>query len=175
MEETEEIEVEVGNLDKVTKIWKGLKGSLHQEIIDLIREFFDIFAWDPKDMPGIPKGRSSMPNLTAPRGWLYRACRIFRLVNKQCISKKINDKWRICVDYFDLNRACPKDFYPLPNIDQLIDATVGNELLSFMDTLSGYNQIKMDNQDWKKNYLLPITESLLLKACLSVSSAWATF
>lgn len=50
-----------------------------------------------------------------------------------------------------LNKTCPKDFYYLPNIDQLIEATAGHELLSFMDTFSGYNQIKMDSQDWKKN------------------------
>lgn len=56
----------------------------------------------------------------------------------------------MCIDYSDLNKACPKDFYPLPNIDQLIDATAGNEMLSFMDAFSGYNQIKMDNQDWEQ-------------------------
>lgn len=56
----------------------------------------------------------------------------------------------MCIDYSDLNKACPKDFYPLPNTDQLIDATAGNELLSFMDAFSGYNQIKMDNQDWEQ-------------------------
>lgn len=56
----------------------------------------------------------------------------------------------MCVDYSDLNRACPKDFYPLPNIDQLIDSTAGHELLSFMDAFLGYNQIKMDCNDWEK-------------------------
>ena len=53
----------------------------------------------------------------------------------------------MCVDYSDLNRACPKDFYPLPNIDQLIDSTVGSELISFMDAFSGYNQIKLAKED----------------------------
>ena len=53
--------------------------------------------------------------------------------------KKANDKWRICIDFTDLNKACPKDSYPLPRIDQLVDSTAGHKLLSFMDTFSGYN------------------------------------
>ena len=45
----------------------------------------------------------------------------------------------MCVDYTDLNQACPKDCYPLPMIDQLVDATSGHELLTFMDAFLGYN------------------------------------
>ena len=56
--------------------------------------------------------------------------------------KKANGKWRMCVDFTDLNKACPKDSYPLPHIDQLVDSTAGHRLLSFMDAFSGYNQIK---------------------------------
>ena len=64
--------------------------------------------------------------------------------------KKANDKWRICVDFTDLNKACPKDSYPLPRTDQLVDSTTGHQLLSFMDAFSGYNQIKMDKEDQEK-------------------------
>ena len=64
--------------------------------------------------------------------------------------KKANDKWRICVDFTDLNRACHKDSYPLPHIDQLVDSTAGHKLLSFMDAFSGYNQRKMDEVDQEK-------------------------
>ncbi|XP_077226380.1 uncharacterized protein LOC143859605 [Tasmannia lanceolata] len=55
-----------------------------------------------------------------------------------------NEKWRICKDFMDLNKACPKDCYPLPRIDHLIDATAGHEMLSFMGAFSGYNQIQMN-------------------------------
>ncbi|KAM1269147.1 hypothetical protein ACFX2H_001334 [Malus domestica] len=55
--------------------------------------------------------------------------------------------WRICVDYTDLNKGCPKDSFPLPLIDRLIDSTAGCELLSFMDAYSGYNQILMNPPD----------------------------
>jgi len=64
--------------------------------------------------------------------------------------KKANDKWRMCVDFTDLNKACPKDSYSLPRIDQLVDSTAGHRLLSFMDAFSGYNQIRMDKVDQEK-------------------------
>ena len=64
--------------------------------------------------------------------------------------KKLNRKWRICIDYIDLNKACLKDSFPLPRIDQLVDTTAGHELLSFMDAYSGYNQICMCPEDEDK-------------------------
>jgi len=68
------------------------------------------------------------------------------LGNTVVVPKK-NGKWRVCVHYTNLNKACPKDSFSLPHIDQLIDATAGHELLSFLDAYSGYNQIKMDPID----------------------------
>ena len=64
--------------------------------------------------------------------------------------KKANGKWRMCVDFTDLNKAFPKDSYPLSRIDQLVDSTAGHKLLSFMDAFSGYNQIQMDEADQEK-------------------------
>ncbi|GAU40562.1 hypothetical protein TSUD_35790 [Trifolium subterraneum] len=73
------------------------------------------------------------------------------------LVKKFNGKWRMCVDYTDLNRACPKDAYPLPNIDKLVDNSSGFKLLSFMDAYSGYNQIKMAEIDKKKTAFMTET------------------
>jgi hypothetical protein len=56
----------------------------------------------------------------------------------------------MCVDFTDLNKACPKDSFPLPRIDALVDSTSGYELLSFMDAFSGYNQILMHPRDREK-------------------------
>ena len=55
--------------------------------------------------------------------------------------KKENGKWRICVDFTELNKAYPKDSYPLPRIDLLIDSTARHQFLNFMDAFSSYNQI----------------------------------
>ena len=64
--------------------------------------------------------------------------------------KKANESWRICVDFIDLNKACPKDSYSLPRIDTLVDSTARHQLLSFMDAFSAYNQIRMDESDQEK-------------------------
>ena len=61
--------------------------------------------------------------------------------------KKVNGKWRMCVDFTDLNKACPKDSYPLPQVVILVDSTVWHQLLSFMDAFSSYNQIRMHEAD----------------------------
>ena len=55
------------------------------------------------------------------------------------LFKKLNGKWMTCVDFTDLNKACPKNSFPLPRIDQLVDATSGHALLSFMNAYSRYN------------------------------------
>ena len=66
------------------------------------------------------------------------------------LVKKANDKWRLCIDFTDINKACLKDSFPLPQIGLLVDATAGHELLSFMDAFFGYNQISMDLSDQEK-------------------------
>ena len=64
--------------------------------------------------------------------------------------KKANEKWRMCVDFIDLNEAYPKDSFPLPRIDQLVDSIARHKLLTFMDAFSGYNQIQMAKEDQEK-------------------------
>ena len=64
--------------------------------------------------------------------------------------KKASGKWRTYVDFTDLNKAYPKDSYPLPRIDILMDSTAKHQLLRFMDAFSNYNQIKLDKADQEK-------------------------
>ena len=64
--------------------------------------------------------------------------------------KKANSNWRMCVDFKNLNKACPKDSYPFPRVDILVDLTARHRLLSFMDAFSGYNKIKLDEANQKK-------------------------
>ena len=64
--------------------------------------------------------------------------------------KKTNGKWRICVDFTDLNKVFPNDSFPLLRIDQLVDSTAEHKLLLFMDAFLGYNQIKIAEEDQEK-------------------------
>jgi hypothetical protein len=65
------------------------------------------------------------------------------LANSVLVRKK-NNEWRMCVDYTDLNKHCPKDPFGLPRIDKVVDSTAGCELLSFLDCYSGYHQIALN-------------------------------
>ena len=71
------------------------------------------------------------------------------LANTVVVKKKTR-KWRVCVNFTDLNRACPKDPFPMPRIDQLVDATVGHPQMSFLDAFQGYHQIPLALNDQEK-------------------------
>ena len=71
-------------------------------------------------------------------GKLYPGC----YTNLVMVPKK-DKSWRLCINFKDLNKACPKDPFPLPRIDQIIDTTAGHDSPCFLDAYSGYHQIKM--------------------------------
>ncbi|KAK0579890.1 hypothetical protein LWI29_033143 [Acer saccharum] len=128
-EPTESIVLNKAEPDKTVKIGARLTERVKKDVTNLLREYKEIFAWCHEDMPGIDRSVISQPGF---------------------LVKKKNKQWRMCVNFTDLNKACPKDSFPLPRIDQLVDATAGHETLSFMDAYSGYNQIKMHNPDEEK-------------------------
>ncbi|KAL0446372.1 UNVERIFIED_CONTAM: Polyprotein P3 [Sesamum latifolium] len=70
------------------------------------------------------------------------------------VVPKASGKWRMCTDFTDLNKACPKDPYPLPRIDLLVDSTAGYELFSMMDAYQSYHQIFMAEEDRIKTYFI---------------------
>ncbi|XP_019184570.1 PREDICTED: uncharacterized protein LOC109179515 [Ipomoea nil] len=136
-----------------------------------------IFAWGPKDMPGIDRSiishrlavdpsfkpvKQKRRHLSAERrafvktevdklpaiGHIQKAMYPAWLANAVLAPKP--PTWRMCVDYTDLNKACPQDPFPLPRTDQLVDETSGCELLSFMDAFKGYHQIFMAEEDEEK-------------------------
>ena len=80
------------------------------------------------------------------------------LANTVVVKKKTR-KWRVCVDFTDLNRACPKDPFPMPRVDQLVDAMVGHPRMSFLDAFQGYHQIPLAFNDQEKTPFVTPTEN----------------
>ncbi|CAL9005244.1 unnamed protein product [Prunus brigantina] len=147
-------------------------------LIALLKEFRYVFAWSYEEMPGLnPSLVSHTLNIELGTKPIVQPRRNFHPEIEKQIKVEIekllaagfikpikHPTWlanivpvkkktgviRICTDYRDLNRACPKDEFPLPNMDILIDSTSGQGLLSFMDGFSGYNQIKMSPKDAEK-------------------------
>ena len=92
------------------------------------------------------------------------------------LVKKANDKEKVHVDSIDLNKDCPKDYFPLPRIDQLVSTTVGNQLLSFMDAYSRYNQIPMHEPDQMKTIFIIVRGLYCYKVILfGLKNAGATY
>ena len=72
------------------------------------------------------------------------------------VVPKKEGKWRVYVDYTNLNNACPKDSFPLPWIDQIVDSTIGHGMLSFLDAFFGYHQIPMALTDEEKTAFITL-------------------
>ena len=83
------------------------------------------------------------------------------------VMRKANGMWRPCIDYTDINQACPKDPFPLPHIDQIVDYTAGCDLLSFLDAYLGYHQIFMAKEDEEKKTSSPHALRIAFYGCLS--------
>ena len=75
------------------------------------------------------------------------------------VVKKKSRKWRVCVDFTNLNKACPKDPFPMPWIDQLVDATAGHPWMSFLDAFQGYHQIPLALEDQEKTAFVTPTRN----------------
>ena len=72
------------------------------------------------------------------------------------VVKKKNEKWRVCVNFMDLNKACPKGPFPIPKINLLVDATFGHPRMSFLDTFQEYHQIALAPKDQEKtSFIIP--------------------
>nr|GLL46618.1 uncharacterized protein LOC104648515 [Ipomoea trifida] len=112
-------EVDLGTLENPRPIFISILLSNEDEkiYVELLKEYIDVFAWTYKEMPGIVPVR------------------------------KKNGQIRVYVDFRDLNVACPKDDFPLPITELMIDAVTGHEIMSFMDGSSGYDQIRMASED----------------------------
>uniref|UniRef100_A0A2N9IJZ2 Uncharacterized protein n=1 Tax=Fagus sylvatica TaxID=28930 RepID=A0A2N9IJZ2_FAGSY len=178
IEELEVVVLDNKKPHKTTSIGTKMDGRLRESMIKFLKSNLDVFAWTHDDMPGIdPSAICHKLNVNPSNRPIKQKRRVFAPNRNQAISdeveklltagfirevyypdwlanvvmvKKANGKWRMCVDFTDLNKACPKDSFPLPRIDQLVDSAAGHRLLTFMDTFSGYNQIMLDEGDQEK-------------------------
>jgi hypothetical protein len=91
------------------------------------------------------------------------------LANLVLVLKKNKVDWRMCVDYTDLNKHCPKDPFELPRIDQMVDSTAGCSVLSFLDCYFGYHQISLAKEDEEKQHSSPRSELSAIPPCHSAS------
>jgi hypothetical protein len=90
--------------------------------------------------------------------------------------KKANGKWRMCIDFTDLNKACPKNEFPLPRIDSLVDATTSSELMSLLDCYSGYHQVWMKKEDEPKaSFITPSGTYCYLRMPEGLKNAGGSF
>ncbi|XP_048622678.1 uncharacterized protein LOC106393842 [Brassica napus] len=142
-QESEILELPIDDADQSHTVRVGayLSEEMQQSILNFFRKNVSTFAWSKAVNEEVDKllGAGSITEVRYPE-WLANPV----------VVKKKNGKWRVCVDFTDLNKACPKDSYPLPNIDRLVESTAGNEMLTFMDAFSGYNQIMMHPDDREK-------------------------
>nr|ABA94864.1 retrotransposon protein, putative, unclassified [Oryza sativa Japonica Group] len=110
-----------------------------------------------------------------PAGFIREVIHPEWLVNPVVVPKA-NGKLRMCIDYTDLNKACPKDPYPLPRIDQIVDSTAGCDLLCFLDAYSGYHQIRMAREDEEKTaFITPIGTYCYTTMPFGLKNAGPTF
>ncbi|KAI5437067.1 hypothetical protein KIW84_023257 [Lathyrus oleraceus] len=187
----EQIElVNLGSEDNVkeVKIGSRLCPDAKKGLIDLLREYSDVFAWSYQDMPGfdseIVEHRLPLkPECPPVKQKLRRMHPDMAVKIKEEVQKQIDvgflitveyPQWvanivpvpnkdvkvHMCVDYRDLNKASPKDDFHMPHIDMLVDNTAKFKVFSFMDGFSGYNQIKIAPEDMEK---------------ITFISSWGTF
>lgn len=177
-EQVEMINLGISEEKKEVKVGTCMIAPTRQKLLALLQHYKEIFAWSHQDMPGlnasIVQHRLPLkPNCIPVKKKLRRmkpevALKIKEEVKKQfdagflAVAKypqwvanvvpvaKKDGKVRMCMDYRDLNRASPKDNFPLPYIDVLVDNIARYGLFSFMDGFSGYNQIKMAPEDMEK-------------------------
>ncbi|GJU16887.1 reverse transcriptase domain-containing protein [Tanacetum coccineum] len=154
----------------------SLKGRT--ELCTLLKENLDIFAWQLSDMTGVPRSVAEhrlnlregySPVRQKKRGQAPDSARAIQAEVQKLVGagimrevyyhdwlsnpimvKKHDGSWRMCVDFTDLNKACPRDCYPLPEIDWKVESLCGYPFKCFLDAYKGYHQIQMAESDEEK-------------------------
>ena len=171
--------------EKFFQVGSQLPPQKRKKLIEFLRRNVDVFAWSTYEAPRVdpsfichhlnvnpsitprkqPPQRSSKEYSDAVKDEVTRLKQagaikeVFYpewLANTVVVKKK-SGKWRICVDFIDLNKTCPKDPFPMPRINQVVDAIVGHLRMSFLDAFQGYHQIPLAPEDQEKTTLVTPT------------------
>src|SRR6187551_658879 len=175
----EKIDIGGGTIPRPTFVNKNLSAEFKAELINLLKEYVELFAWEYREMPGLSRdlvehrlpikagfrpfkqsARRFNPaiydrikeevNHLLDAGFI-RTCRYAEWIsNIVPVEKKDSGKLRVCIDFRDLNKATPKDSYPMPIADVLINEASGHRVVSFLDGNAGYYQIFMAEEDMHK-------------------------
>ena len=158
-----------------------------EQLVEFLRKNVDVFAWNAYEAPRVDPNfichhlnvnSFITPKRQTPRcppkehveairnevAKLKRAGAIKKVFYPQWLAntmvvKKKTGKWRVCVDFTNLNKACPKDPFPMPRIDQLVNATIGHSRISFLDAVQGYHQIPLTLDDQEKTVFVTPTKN----------------
>ncbi|GKV42478.1 hypothetical protein SLEP1_g49874 [Rubroshorea leprosula] len=163
--------------ERTVKIGTKLTKEERAELLEFLRVNQDVFVWTTDEMPGIPAELTVHKLSTDPtRRLVVQKCHLFgpekqaaideeiqkllqagfirrveysEWVSNPVLVKKPNGKWRMCIDFTNLNDACRKNPHPLPNVEKLVERAAGHERMSFLDASSGYHQVQLllDNQE----------------------------
>ncbi|GKD66768.1 reverse transcriptase domain-containing protein, partial [Tanacetum coccineum] len=164
--------------EQTIAIGSTLTEKERKELCALLRQNLDVFAWNPANMTGVPRHiaeyrlnvqEGCLPIRQKKRGQAPERNRaiqeeVEKLVDAEIMKevhyhswlsnpvmvKKHDGSWRMCVDFKDLNKACPQDGYPLLEIDWKVESLCGYPLKCFLDAYKGYHQIKMAEEDKEK-------------------------
>jgi hypothetical protein len=178
VEEIKKVQLFESNPNKQIIISALLDSETEAQPIKILRENSDIFAWSAEDLRGVdrsliehslhvnnkyPSVKQKLRKMSEERkqaatvevkhlldAGVIRPVKYPPWLSNVVLVQKKNKKWRMCVDFTSLNKACPKDNFPLPRISTLVDAAAGCELLSLLDCFLGYHHIWMNEENEEK-------------------------
>ncbi|GJZ05071.1 reverse transcriptase domain-containing protein [Tanacetum coccineum] len=177
-EERVKVAINPEHPEQTVMIGSDLTEKTRGKLCNLLQRSLDIFAWTPTDMTGVPRHiaehrlnvrKGCQPVRQKKRGQaaerniaindevsklvaagIMREVHYHDWLSNPVMVKKSDNSWRMCVDFKDLNKACPKDGYPLPEIDWKVESLCGFPFKCFLDAYKGYHQIQMAEEDEEK-------------------------
>ncbi|GJY31572.1 reverse transcriptase domain-containing protein [Tanacetum coccineum] len=177
-EERVKVAINPEHPEQTVMIGSNLTEKARVKMCNLLQRSLDVFAWTPADMTGVPRhiaehrlnvregcqpirqkkrGQAAERNIAINdevsklvAAGIMREVHYHDWLSNPVMVKKNDNSWRMCVDFKDLNKACPKDGYPLPEIDWKVESLCGFPFKCFLDAYKGYHQIQMAEEDEEK-------------------------